>query len=235
VARRASKDPGSSPSGGDLGTIHEGQMVRSFETAIFAAATGEVTEPFRSEFGWHLAYVTRRGERRVAEVCRGSIEKAASTAGAYDKEGLSLGLMPFNRSTMGGRIAALLGDDWRGPFADKDANPFYLKSEPASPSDLADLRIVTVHTEFTLARFVATEPMACARSMRQQWVVDCRSPGATGMASMAEFEGRAAAGRRTMDVGPGPQRATLDPVQAGTLGSWLVNIACRPPAAKLAT
>jgi hypothetical protein len=55
------------------------------------------------------------------------------------------------------------------------------------------------------------------------------------MASMVEFEGRAAAGRRTMDVGPGPQSATLDPVQAGTLGSWLVDIACRPPAAKLAT
>jgi hypothetical protein len=64
--------------------------------------------------------------------------------------------------------------------------------------------------------------------MRQQWVVECQPPGASGWASMAEFEGRAAAGRRMMDVGPGQEREKLEPVEAGTMGSWL--FASKPPA-----
>lgn len=58
VARAESQDPGSAPSGGALGTFGRGMMDPAFEEAAFALAQGEVSEPVRSRFGWHLIEVT---------------------------------------------------------------------------------------------------------------------------------------------------------------------------------
>ena len=54
VAAEASEDPGSAARGGDLGWVERGMMVPAFEEALFAMEPGTVSEPVRSEFGWHL-------------------------------------------------------------------------------------------------------------------------------------------------------------------------------------
>jgi peptidyl-prolyl cis-trans isomerase D len=54
VAEEASDDPGSARQGGDLGWVERGMMVPAFEDALFAMEPGTVSEPVRSEFGWHL-------------------------------------------------------------------------------------------------------------------------------------------------------------------------------------
>ena len=54
VAAEASEDPGSARAGGSLGWVERGMMVPAFEDALFAMAEGTVSEPVRSEFGWHL-------------------------------------------------------------------------------------------------------------------------------------------------------------------------------------
>jgi peptidyl-prolyl cis-trans isomerase SurA len=61
-AKLLSDDPGSANLGGDLGWAGPGVYAPEFEQAIANAAIGEVTEPFRSQFGWHILEVT---ERRV--------------------------------------------------------------------------------------------------------------------------------------------------------------------------
>ncbi|MBL6821840.1 MAG: peptidylprolyl isomerase [Luminiphilus sp.] len=63
LARQYSDDIGSAAEGGELGWTNPGQMVPEFEAATAAAEEGVVTEPFRSEFGWHILEVTGRRDK----------------------------------------------------------------------------------------------------------------------------------------------------------------------------
>jgi len=58
LARENSDDPGSAAGGGTLGFIESGMMVPEFEAAAFALSPGEVSDPVRTNFGWHLVKVT---------------------------------------------------------------------------------------------------------------------------------------------------------------------------------
>jgi peptidyl-prolyl cis-trans isomerase D len=54
LAREYSQDPGSAADGGNLGEIEKGMMVQPFETALYAMQVGELSEPIKTAFGWHL-------------------------------------------------------------------------------------------------------------------------------------------------------------------------------------
>lgn len=74
VAKAESDDKGSGANGGDLGDFHKGMMVPQFEQAAFAAKIGEVTEPVKTPFGYHLIKVESHTTRPLAEV-KPEIEK----------------------------------------------------------------------------------------------------------------------------------------------------------------
>jgi peptidyl-prolyl cis-trans isomerase C len=57
VAQAESDDIGSGANGGDLDTFARGAMVPEFEKAAFALPVGQVSEPVRSAFGYHLILV----------------------------------------------------------------------------------------------------------------------------------------------------------------------------------
>ena len=63
LARANSQDPGSGSKGGDLGWVTPGQTVPEFEKAMNALKVGEVSEPVKSRFGWHLIQVLDRREQ----------------------------------------------------------------------------------------------------------------------------------------------------------------------------
>lgn len=54
VAREVSDDPGSAGAGGDLGWIEPDQMPTPFEEALFELDVGEVSDPVRTGFGFHV-------------------------------------------------------------------------------------------------------------------------------------------------------------------------------------
>ena len=54
--------------GGDLGYIVRGQMVEEFEDVVFNLGPGEVSDIFRTRFGWHIAKVYERKEAEYAQI-----------------------------------------------------------------------------------------------------------------------------------------------------------------------
>jgi len=78
VASEVSQDPGSAANGGSLGTVERGQMVKPFEDAAFVLDVNVVSEPVKSQFGYHIIEVTKinAAEQKAFEEMRADLEKA---------------------------------------------------------------------------------------------------------------------------------------------------------------
>ena len=66
LAKKNSTCP-SKEKGGDLGTFTRGQMVKEFEDAVFENEVGTVTEPVKTQFGYHIIKINEKNEGRDLE------------------------------------------------------------------------------------------------------------------------------------------------------------------------
>lgn len=57
LATEFSDDPGSAANGGDLGWFNRGEMVPKFEQLAFESEPNQISEPFSTQFGWHILEV----------------------------------------------------------------------------------------------------------------------------------------------------------------------------------
>ena len=88
LAKENSKDPGSKDDGGNLGYFGHGQMVPQFEEVVFKLKKGEVSDPVKTQFGWHLVKLedSRTKQPPAFEIVKDSIaqslllQKAQKTA-----------------------------------------------------------------------------------------------------------------------------------------------------------
>ena len=60
IAKAVSEDPGSGTEGGDLGWTGPGTFVPEFEQALQKLAENEISQPFRTQYGWHIAQMLGR-------------------------------------------------------------------------------------------------------------------------------------------------------------------------------
>jgi peptidyl-prolyl cis-trans isomerase C len=85
VAAAVSTDV-TSANGGDLGWFGEGAMVAEFETAVMSLDIGEVSEPFETQFGWHIVTLLDQRARptppfeQVAQQLTAELQEAAVMA-----------------------------------------------------------------------------------------------------------------------------------------------------------
>lgn len=107
VAKEYSKDPGSAKQGGDLGYFTKDKMVKEFADAAFGLKKGEVSDPVKSSFGWHVIKLedarkvtpptfneAKEGlraqlqDKKLGEYVRGLVKNAEVTL--YDAKGKEL-------------------------------------------------------------------------------------------------------------------------------------------------
>lgn len=58
----------SKQAGGALGQFGRGQMVKEFEDAVFSMQVGEISEPVKTQFGYHIIKLTGHTDRRNASL-----------------------------------------------------------------------------------------------------------------------------------------------------------------------
>ncbi|HET7922003.1 MAG TPA: peptidylprolyl isomerase, partial [Gammaproteobacteria bacterium] len=70
LAKQYSEDPGSASQGGDLGWLDPGATVPVFEQEMKQLQVSQISEPFKSQFGWHIVQVLGRRDTDQTEEAR---------------------------------------------------------------------------------------------------------------------------------------------------------------------
>lgn len=88
LAKKYSDDPGSKNGGGDLGWQAPGVFVPEFQSRLDQLKIGEISQPFHTQFGWHIASVIERRTRDTTEESRRNRARTAigqrKSADEYD-------------------------------------------------------------------------------------------------------------------------------------------------------
>lgn len=86
LARELSDDPGSGSDGGSLGWVSPGEMVPAFEEVMQSVQPGQVSEPFRTRFGWHILEVQDRRLQDISDQLQTAEARQVLYRRKYDVE-----------------------------------------------------------------------------------------------------------------------------------------------------
>ncbi|HLG94535.1 MAG TPA: peptidylprolyl isomerase [candidate division Zixibacteria bacterium] len=168
VAKKYSQDPTAPQNGGDLGWFGRGQMVTAFDSAVFSLKVGELSEPVRTSFGWHLIKLWGKKKNKDGEQVHAShillkvepnpdaLEQLKATTEDFARLAAEVGLekaaterqLTVDSSNIFTRDASITG---LGMFT--EVNQFVFSNEPGTLSPLYNLpgNYVVVKVEKRLA------------------------------------------------------------------------------------
>jgi peptidyl-prolyl cis-trans isomerase C len=137
LAKKKSKDPGASD-GGDLGFFTKEQMVPEFSAVAFALEPGKISDPVKSQFGWHIIKVEEKRNRKAPdfEQVKAQIEtyvtrKAQADYVAKLREGSKIERLDQAANTP---APAAAPDATKAPEAAKDAKPADAAKDKMAPA-----------------------------------------------------------------------------------------------------
>lgn len=93
TAKQESDDKGTAVKGGELPWFGTGRMTKQFEEAVFAMQKGELSKPFRTEFGWHIVLLKDKRslpsyeekKKELSEKIRSNTRQNIGTLALVDK------------------------------------------------------------------------------------------------------------------------------------------------------
>ena len=88
LAKRYSKDPGSAANGGKL-TVSKGQTVPEFDKTAFSLKKGELSQPVKTQYGYHIIQALSAVKRRADDAARqgARVDPAAARAAEEERQG----------------------------------------------------------------------------------------------------------------------------------------------------
>jgi parvulin-like peptidyl-prolyl isomerase len=110
MAREQSDDPGSAQNGGDISWVKRGQLVKEYELTAYGQKPGEISEPVRSIFGWHII---RTVQKKDLSLTMRLIEFAAPVTEA-DRRRARRALEQIRRRAEEGTSMAVLAQELEG-------------------------------------------------------------------------------------------------------------------------
>jgi hypothetical protein len=190
-ARKNSLDEDSGRNGGALGDVTEGDFEKDFERQVFSLQPQQLSEAIRSNYGWHLAFVSKRVDRPIAKICDSLLEKALAAVQGKDFAALSENLNTPGDRPLPKNLMSIMGSGWGPPMRDSEGDVNYIR---ATPTQKPGRMIVTRHKEYSLPRYYRHGGIdSCARSIQIVQEVNCVSR-TLGSARVVMYEGRAAQG-----------------------------------------
>ncbi len=86
LAATFSNDPGSARDGGSLGWVNPGVMVPEFEEKMKNTPVGQISEPFQTQFGWHILQVTETRQQDMTNEYQERIARQILGERQFDTE-----------------------------------------------------------------------------------------------------------------------------------------------------
>ncbi|MAR89360.1 MAG: molecular chaperone SurA [Pseudomonadales bacterium] len=86
LAKTYSDDPGSALQGGEMDWVNPGTMVPEFEERMQSIAVGEISQPFRTQYGWHVLQVQERRNQDMSEEFRYNRARQMLQKRRFDEE-----------------------------------------------------------------------------------------------------------------------------------------------------
>lgn len=144
LAKQDSADPGSADKGGDLGWVSHGMMVDAFEKAAFAMKKGEISEPVKTPFGYHIIQVEgiRGGGdtdfAQVAEQATAAYQKSEAERVFFERSERLAELAYENPDNLSETAAALGLKVQHSDWIDRSGGPGDLSSPKVTAAAFSD-------------------------------------------------------------------------------------------------